>query len=52
MYRYVFIYEPVWGRFTQMVEYVMASNPEAAKIKFYLSDAGNNCNRIIEFYQG
>ena len=52
MYRHVFIYEPVWGTFTRMVEYVMANNPEQAKIKFYLSDAGNNCARIIEYYEG
>ena len=52
MYRYVFIYEPVWGTFTRMVEYVMANNPEQAKIKFYVSPAGNNCARIIEYYEG
>lgn len=52
MYRYVFIYEPVWGHFTRMVEYVKANNPEQAKIKFYLTPAGDNCARIIEYYRG
>jgi transcription initiation factor IIF auxiliary subunit len=52
MYRYVFIYEPVWGCFTRMVEYVFANNQEQAKIKFYLTEAGDNCNRIIDFYRG
>ena len=32
MYRYVFEYEPIWGCFTRMVEYVTANNPEQAKI--------------------
>jgi hypothetical protein len=48
MYRYVFLYEPVWGVFTQMVEYVMANSIEQAKIKFYSTEAGNNCARLIE----
>ena len=50
MYRYVFVYEPVWGVFTQMVEYVMANNVEQAKIKFYNTEAGDNCMRIISIY--
>lgn len=50
MYRYVFVYEPVWGVFTRMVEYVMANNIEQAKIKFYNTEAGDNCMRIISIY--
>jgi len=52
MYRYVFEYEPIWGCFTRMVEYVTANNPEQAKIKFYLSEAGDNCAQLIRFYRG
>lgn len=50
MYRYTFVYEPVWGVFTQMVEYVMANNLEQAKIKFYNTEAADNCVRIIAIY--
>lgn len=52
MYRYVFEYEPIWGCFSRMVEYVMANNPEQAKIKFYMSKAGENCARLLTYYKG
>ena len=52
MERYVFEYQPVWGRFTVMAEYVMANNPEQAKIKFYLSEAGENCAILFRYYKG
>lgn len=52
MYRYVFEYEPIWGCFTRMVEYVTANNPQQAEIKFFTSKAGDNCARLIRFYRG
>ena len=52
MERYVFEYVPIWGRFTVMVEYVLAANPEQAKIKFYMSEAGNNCLELRRYYKG
>ena len=52
MYRYVFEYQPIWGRFTRMVEYVKASTPQQAEIKFFTSKAGDNCARLIRFYKG
>lgn len=52
MGRYVFEYEPIWGCFTRMVEYVIASSPQQAEIKFFTSKAGDNCARLITFYKG
>ena len=52
MFRYIFEYVPIWGSFTRLVEFVMANSAEQAKIKFWSSDAGNNCSELITFYEG
>ena len=44
---YEIIYKPIWGNFTRYVEYVSASSARQAEIKFYSSEAGDNCQRII-----
>lgn len=47
MRTYCVWYRPIWGQFTRYCEYVQASSIEQAKIKFYCSAAGNNCQEII-----
>lgn len=41
-------YFPIWGQFTRYCERVKASSIRQAEIKFYLTKAGDNCQRIIQ----
>lgn len=47
MYRYAIWYRPIWGQFTKMCEYVKASSSRQAEMKFYSTEAGDNCASII-----
>ena len=47
MYNYAIWYAPIWGQFTRYVEYVKASNSRQAEIKFYATQAAENCYEIL-----
>jgi len=51
MFRFAIWYAPIWGQMTRYVEYVMASNTDHAVMKFYGTDAGDNCFEIIEIHR-
>jgi len=48
MKTYIIWYSPVWGTFSRYSKTIKASSKEHAISKFYCSDAGDNCQQIIE----
>jgi hypothetical protein len=41
-------YRPIWGQMTRYCERVRASSIRQAEIKFYCTEAGDNCQEIID----
>ena len=41
-------YKPIWGQMTRYCERVKASSVRQAEIKFYCTEAGDNCYEIID----
>ena len=47
MKTYIIWYAPIWGQFTRYSKTIKAACIRQAEIKFYSSDAGDNCQEII-----
>lgn len=45
---WIIYYEPMWSQFSRLSKVVKANSEEQAKMKFYCSKEGDNCQSIID----